>query len=327
MGPFVLQASNPPTMIIHIAIRIQTFIAVIASAALVACSGQPETSEEQAVHHLDQEQEAEALRVQEAEEKAYLELLTPDPPVNLCELTAIDDEFDKRIFRNATGTLKLKRPTYKFTAASLRHLLESSTCQAANSTVLVIRYGLDSNMELTYGLGLSCAAFGGDRTFPDPTDYYTVDNKVLVRWDPAAHGGKTWVQEFGDRYTEHSTAHNVYIERKLGDNTNYPYDPVVDTRYMTHTVDRVLSFLQDNEHSETGKQLTDVELVSYCELRTADIYHHGVALLGWAGNDRMLDGLQHANDFDMRAANLGSPCPENCNLLKVPVVGHSVPGC
>lgn len=298
---------------------------ILLSSVMIGCKNVDTNEQEAAPSTAPTEQPEQSLLQQKVDEAKFLADMTPDPPVNACEYQVIEQEFDKRIFRNALGTVKLKRPTFKFTVESLRNMLNASNCPGRTSTLLLIHYGLDEDMELTYGLGTTCAQFQGDRPFEMPSDFYTVTSGAFTRWDPAQGG--TWLQVFGNKYTEQITAHNVYINRQVGSSTNFPYDALMDTRYMVYPVDRVLSFLQDNEHSSTGKQITHVELVSYAALRDRQTYHHGVALLAWAGNEMMLDGSPHTNEFDMRAANLGSPCPQNCNKFVVRSTGLSIPGC
>ncbi len=250
--------------------------------------------------------------------------LMPLPAVTLCQLNKVEPAFDSRVFRDAQGKKKLERPSYIFSIGSLRDLIATRPC-TDSTALLLVRYGLDPLMRLTYGVTVTCAATGGSQPFQEPIVHHMPDGGLHLRaWTGAP--GATWKGTYGDVYTKVTGGANVFIKRGTG-STIYAFDPTRDTYYMTFAMNRVLAFLNDNEFNAGARSATHVELVSYAHLKVAGHYHHGVMLVARDQQGRMIDNASWPHTYAMRGLNMGTPCPDYCSTFTLLNTGPAVSGC
>lgn len=250
--------------------------------------------------------------------------LTPLPAVTLCQLTKVENAFDSRVFRDPRGKVKLERPSYIFSVSSLHDLIATRAC-TDSTALLLIRYGLDPLMRMTYGVTVTCAAPGGQQPFIEPDIHYMPDANLHLRaW--SGPPGQTWKGTYGDVYTKVTGGANVFIKRGTG-STIFPFDPTKDTRYTTLAMNRVLDFLDHNEHHAGARSATHVELVSFAHLKAAGHYHHGVVLVARDAQGRMIDNTSWPYTYAMRGLDLSTPCPDYCSTFTLLNTGMAVSGC
>jgi hypothetical protein len=246
--------------------------------------------------------------------------VTQYPMVTACELDKIEQEFDNRVFSTAGGA-KLDRPSFKFTLQSLKDLLENQEHPSKSTALVMVHYGSDAQGAMTYGIGLTHASHA-NMAFATPTVFYVPQNQVLAAWT----GAGTWMSQIGSKYTAPSPGQNVFIKRNHASGIE-PFDPNEHAYFVMFETHKILQFMNDNLSSSSGHVADMVELVSYAHLRDAEDHYHGVAFVAWDDTLRMVDDVESRKGFDMRAMDLGTPCPQNCNPFVSLYKGERVPNC
>ena len=284
---------------------------------LFSCSGKPSGPEQ------TPKPETQAT-VEWKESQGVINKSTPYPMVTKCELDTITGEFGRRIFTSMAGTTPLPTPVFKFSLKSLRLLLEVQKLSGVASPLMLVHYGLDGHDQMTYGIAFTNATGLNDK-FVIPDAFYIPNNSN----DLAPYIGIVpWMDVFASKYTAEAPNAKVFIKR-----TNAaiePYDPKVHTRFVTFRSSKVLDFIEDNTPPATGTSLVAdvIEIVSYAHLKSAaGEYHHGIAFVPWSGSTRMVDDVPTRQRFALRALDLGSPCPQNCEKFEEAYKGMDVPGC
>lgn len=234
------------------------------------------------------------------------------PAFRDCELKVIKDQFKDLVFTTQTGNTPLECPKYRFSANSLiAAMKEAADCTDATMLMLV-HYGL-VNGKLSYGVAFPCAAIDDRKFSLTGLDYYVPNASGKLE----KYTGN-WQSDFGGKYQD------VYLERGSG---RTAYDPNTDTRYVTHSLDRVLSFIRDNQDPNATNQADSVQIESFSHLRDSVHLHHGSALVAYDGNVRMMDdATTHSRYFYNKALDYGTPCPQMCDLFEMEHKGEEVLG-
>lgn len=258
-----------------------------------------------------------------------LHALIPNPAINACQLKEIEEEFDERIFSDDQGTVPLPRPKFKVKASSLLTLLKNGNeACGGDLSALLIHYGLDNEGGLTYGLAMICA--DDDLKFTLPSVFYVPDgNLELIPWVPPAGSTETWISTFGAKYTAHPTGHNVFLRKTPNGNDVDAFSYSTDVRFMVQSEERVRQLIQNNS-SSTGPKISEVELVSFAHQHENNgNFFHGVCMVGVNEYGRAIGNgpTTMANPLLLRAVDLGSPCPQNCDVFNAAFAGVDVPGC
>lgn len=271
----------------------------------------------------DNDQSTETTSTSQAiqESQGVINKSTPYPMVTDCELNKVTTLFDQHVSRSSTGLPPLTRPTFKFSLKSLRERIEAQIRSNVPSPLMLVHYGLDENGSLTYGIGFTNATGINDK-FEVPNTFFVLnDRRELEEYI----GVIPWREAFGKKYTSGT---DVFIKRSASGGFE-SYDSTMHNRFVVFRTAKVLDFIEDNTPAATGTSLVadSIEIASYAHLKNKDEYHHGIALVPWSGTIRMVDNIPTRDRFAMRALDLGSPCPQNCDLFQEKYMGQQVPGC
>ena len=226
-----------------------------------------------------------------------------------CQVAKMTLAFEKRVCRNSAGTVPVRHNTCKFTISTFESA-SNVAVPARHAQFMLVQFGLDANLDMVYGIGFVQVNLD-NMTFVPPTRAFMANNANQHLQDVGTW--TDWVNTYGARY---KAAGNVFIRKEKVGGTFDQWQPNVHAEYVLFDMFKVSDFIQTNKTCEAGSVADIIEVVSTAQLNPSDDFYHGVALIAWQGTKRLLDHAPARVGFCMRGMDLGSPCPDNCLVMK-----------
>lgn len=244
------------------------------------------------------------------------------PPVGLTEFKCLTDDFKDRIQKRTVGPdSPITVPSgLRLTRSSLEsHLVSDNQCKVVDDEQrgIVVHFGLDDNLEFAIALEFVCLLAnpdaGGSQLENVGTAYPLVGSSL-----GSALSLKDWYYDTdgpGRRYAE-----KVVIDR-YGDGQFEPFEMGRDVQSVTFPYEAEIKLLIDQTDITSNEYLELVPIASpgaWKQLGTTDflLYDFGQGVAWKEHGAALTNAHDPSKPFEDKAAELGSPCPPNCPIIK-----------